>query len=362
MKIGVVYLELDTVILSRGKIGRSLGAGGARMSFVYLTDDGLLVRKSGGRFIVGRNEEELFSLPVEDIEGIVLMGRIQVTSAVMTECLKRDIPLTWLSHEGIFFGRLESVKQSNAERYYRQVIAMEEGTFTRAMAKKIIEAKVHNQLTVLRRYYRTEKREAVADAFRQIMAIQKGLHRDLTTEQIMGYEGIISRFYFQALGKIVPEEFRFEKRSRRPPLDAVNSMLSFGYTLLMYEVYTAISNCGLYPGFGFLHTLRKDHPALASDLMEEWRAPIIDSMVLSLISHHEIREEHFWRSEERPGVFLTNDGRKIFLRAYEKKMRTMNQYREGKMSYRQTVQSQVRSYASALMNDEADKYEPLWIR
>ncbi len=336
--------------------------GGKTMSFVYLTDDGLLVRKSGNRFIVGREQEELFAIPIEEIEGIVLMGRIQLTSAVMTMCLERDIPLTWLSHEGKFFGRLESAKQSSVDKYYRQVLAIEEKTFTRAIARKVIDAKIHNQLTVLRRYYRTDKSKIVSNAFQQIIAIQKSMGQELQTEQLMGYEGIISKLYFQALGQIVPEEFRFEKRSRRPPLDPVNSMLSLGYTLLMYEIYTVIVNCGLCPGFGFLHSLRKDHPALASDLMEEWRAPIIDSMVLSLLSHREIRLEHFTRSEERPGIFLTNEGRKIFLRAYERKMRTTNQYREGKASYRQTLQTQIRSYSSAIMHDREETYKPLWIR
>ena len=131
---------------------------------------------------------------------------------------------------------------------------------------------------------------------------------------------------------------------------------------LMYELYTAISNQGLHPYFGFFHSLRNNHPALASDLLEEWRPVLIDSLVLSLIHHREIVSEHFYHWEKSDGIFLNPEGRKIFLQAYEKKMRTMNQYITGKHSYRRSLDYQVEQYSQALMQENSSLYEPIWIR
>lgn len=98
----------------------------------------------------------------------------------------------------------------------------------------------------------------------------------------------MARLYFRALSEFLPEEFRFEKRTRQPPADPFNSMLSFGYTLLMYDFYSAIERTRLSPYIGYLHALKDGHPALASDLMEPWRAAIVDAFCLALVTHHEI--------------------------------------------------------------------------
>jgi CRISPR-associated protein Cas1 len=139
-------------------------------------------------------------------------------------------------------------------------------------------------------------------------------------------------------------------------------MLSFGYTLLMYDIYTAISNQGLHPYFGFLHALKNHHPALASDLMEEWRPVLIDSMVLSLIHRHEILPEHFQRGEDGVGIFLTREGRTKFISAYEKRLRAVNKYGEEKQSYRKALETQAGKYAQALMAEDATIYHPVYIR
>ena len=161
---------------------------------------------------------------------------------------------------------------------------------------------------------------------------------------------------------MTPPPFSFASRTRRPPRDAFNSMLSFGYTLLMYEIYTALCNRGLSPYFGFYHALKNRYPALASDLMEEWRPVLIDSMVMSLVHHHEVQPEHFMRSEENGGVYLTREGRAIFLSAYEKKLRTMNCYLAGEHSYRKSLTVQAKKFSQALMAEEPDIYEPIRIR
>ena len=334
------------------------------MSFVYITEDGAFIRKRGGSFIVGQNDQELMEIPEAVLDGLVIIDSVQVSSRAMVEFLRLGIPVTWLSRRGAFFGRLESTRHVNVFRQEKQVL-QRGGPFYLALAKKCIAAKIHNQLTILRRYNRYTESSDVQDGIRQIIANSRHIDTAVTNEELMGYEGIVARQYFQALGKIVPKDFAFAKRSKRPPKDPFNAMLSLGYTLLMYEVYTALSNEGLHPYFGFLHSLKNHHPALASDLMEEWRAVIVDSMVLSLVNHHEIRLDHFEKAaydEQEQGTFLTREGRAIFLRAYEKKMRTKNQYVEGVHSYRHSIAHQISQYAQALMAENADMYEPIFLR
>ena len=262
---------------------------------------------------------------------------------------------------GAFFGRLESTRHVHVFRQEQQIL-LKGSPFYLALGCKAIAAKVHNQLTLLRRYNRRAELSEVRRDIEEILALRKHIFQCETSEQLMGYEGVIAKVYFRALGRLVPEEFSFSHRSRRPPLDAFNAMLSLGYTLLMYDIYTALSNEGLHPYFGFLHALKNRHPALASDLMEEWRAVLVDSMVLALVQHREIKPEHFAPSDDGEGIFLTREGRGIFLCAYEKKLRTVNQYKPGKHSYRHSLAQQAGQYAQALMAQNAEIYEPILLR
>lgn len=333
------------------------------MSFAYITEEGAYIQKRGGCFTVGRNRECVMEIPAETLEGLTLIDAVQVSSKAIVELLRLGIPVTWLSRTGYFFGRLESTRHVNVFRQERQIL-LRGSPFALAMARQVIAAKAHNQLVLLRRYNRSAASADVRMAIAEIEALCKHIPSCDTNDRLMGYEGVIAKHYFRALGHLVPDEFAFTKRTRRPPLDPFNTMLSFGYTLLMYDLYTAVSGEGLHPYFGFLHAMKNRHPALASDLMEEWRAVIVDAMTLSLVHHHEIKLEHFSPAEDEdtPGIFLTREGRAIFLRAYEKKMRATNLYSGGKRSYRHALAHQARQYAQALMAENADIYEPVRMR
>lgn len=331
------------------------------MSYVYITEDGARIQKKGGKFLVGRNLEILFEIPEELLDGLVLIGSVQVSSQAMISLLQLGIPVTWISGTGKFFGRLESTSHVQVFKQQKQVVLQDSPLFLE-LSRKIVLAKIHNQITILRQYNRRAKSAVVSNDIEFICRIRKDIHKAANKEELMGYEGIIARIYFHALGQLVPEEFAFSKRTRQPPLDPFNTMLSFGYTLLMYDIYTAISNQGLHPYFGFLHALKNHHPALASDLMEEWRPVIVDSMALSLIHHHEITAEHFQRSEEQEGIFLTREGRSLFIKAYEKKLHTSNQYVDGKQSFRKSLETQAQRFGRALMEEDAELYYPVYIR
>lgn len=331
------------------------------MSFVYITEENAKLQKKGGRYVVGRNLEVVMEIPEEVLEGLVLIGRVQVSAEAIASLLENGVPVTWMSHTGKYYGRLSSTAHVDVFRQQKQIL-LQKSPFFLLLGKKCIEAKVHNQLTILRRYNRRAESGEIESAIKNILAVRSHIGTAENSEKLMGFEGIIAKTYFASLGKLMPEGFEFSKRSKRPPLDPFNSMLSFGYTLLMYEIYTAIENVGLNPYFGYLHALKNHHPALASDLMEEWRAVIVDSMVLGLLRHNEIKIEHFYTKEEGTGIYLTREGRRIFLRAFEKRMRQENKYMDVSLSFRKSILHQAGLFAQAMMAENPDIYKPLRVR
>lgn len=181
--------------------------------------------------------------------------------------------------------------------------------------------------------------------------------------ELIGYEGVAAKSYFAVLSKIINPEFSFNGRNRMPPRDPFNSMISLGYTLLMYEIYGEIENKALTPYCGFLHKDHERHPTLASDLMEEWRAVIVDSVVMSLVQGNEINQEHFIKDEETGAVYLTTTGIRIFIKKYEAKLRSENKYLDGiSMSYRRCLWYQVNKLVNAIEENNAELYNPVTIR
>ena len=158
---------------------------------------------------------------------------------------------------------------------------------------------------------------------------------------------------------------RFQGRSRRPPKDEFNSMISLGYSLLMNEVYCKIEMKGLNPYFGFIHRDAEKHPTLASDLMEEWRAVIVDATVMSMINGHEISKDQFYFDMDEPGCYITRDGLKIYLNKLERKFQTeirYLKYTDYAVSFRRAILLQMERLTKAIEEGDADLYKPVIIR
>lgn len=331
------------------------------MSWIYMTEPGAKLSKQGGRYIIKRESEIICEVPEAQVEGVTLFDRVQVSGEAMISFLVNQVPLTWLSSSGRFFGKLESTKNPNVIRQKEQFESLENKEFSIELAKKVLFGKIYNQRTILRNYNRRAGLPVVDKAIRDIRIIADKIHKIDTASALMGYEGTIAKIYFHALGQILPKPFIFEKRTRRPPEDCFNAMLSFGYTLLMYDFYNALVHAGLHPYVGFFHTLRNGHPALASDLMEPWRPAVVDSFCLSMVTHKEITSEDFDKGENQ-GIYLNKIGKKIFIRAYERKIRSVNTYFQGRYSWRHTIQMECDSYSLAVHYRDANYLKPLVIR
>ena len=324
------------------------------MTSIYITENGAYLKKRGGHVIIGRNNEVLLEVPMERVDDVTIVDNVYVSSALATEFLERNIPLSWISSYGKFYGSLISSGSVDVLKHKKQFELLEQGEFYFALAQKVVFAKIHNQLTVLRRYNRNIASEEVETSIKNILAVRKNIFHTNDYRELMGYEGIISRIYFAALGGVIKEPFAFTKRIKQPPRDPVNSMLSLGYSMLFNEILSNVVASGLHPYVGFLHRITKRHPALVSDLMEEWRAVIVDSMVLAILKRNMIDYDMFEITDE--GCFLNAEARKIFLQTYNKKLRSNNQYLDTKQTYRESLNQQCRKYVTAIMHEDIAAY------
>jgi CRISP-associated protein Cas1 len=202
----------------------------------------------------------------------------------------------------------------------------------------------------------------VVEAIAQINKVQKKItdpQQTLTTEQLMGYEGVASKDYFAALGALISNDgFTLTERNRRPPKDPVNSMLSFGYTLLFHNVLSLILAEGMNPYLGNLHGSERKEAFLGFDLMEEFRSPVVDTMVMQLINQKIISPTDFAWPNEEGGIYLLDPGKRVFLKHFEERISKEIKHPDAttEISYRRVMQLQIQRYKKSLL-DGVD-YEP----
>ena len=238
--------------------------------------------------------------------------------------MKRGIPTAYFSKGGQYFGRVQSTGHINTARQRKQC-ALYETAFGLELGRRILSAKVKNQAVVLKRYEKS-RGFTLQEEQKMLTICRNKILESKSIAEMMGYEGQGAKYYFRGLSKCIDKPFQFEGRSRRPPRDEFNSMISLGYSILMNEVYGKIELKGLNPYFGFIHRDAEKHPTLASDMMEEWRAVIVDATVMSMINGHEIHKEDFVKNQDEPGCYLTKSGLKIFLNKLERKLQTEVRY------------------------------------
>lgn len=336
------------------------------MAVLYVTENGAKIGFRQGRFVVSIKDEELSSVPAECVDGISILSEAIFTSAAVKHCLSYGIDVTYLSKGGKYFGRLISTNHVNTLRQ-RQQAKLYHTNFAINLAKEIVTGKIHNQSIVL---YRTAKSVSDENTRKMIEGIRsqmnymgsKSLFSD-TLDEIRGCEGMAAKLYFEGLSLCVKEEFRFNGRSRRPPKDPFNSMLSFGYSILFNEVYSFLEQKGLNPYFGFFHQDDEKHATLVSDMMEEWRAVIVDALVLSLISKKEVKPDDFKNNGEF-GINMTRGCIKVFVLQMQKKLATTSHYLkyiDYATTFTDAISLQINTLCHAIESEDASMYKSIRI-
>jgi CRISPR-associated protein Cas1 len=332
------------------------------MGTVYVKEQGSVVRRNGKRLRVTRRREELSSIPLVNLEQLALMGNIQLTTPAAALLLESGVDVIFLSKYGKFRGRLVRSGSKFAQLRQRQLEMASDGQAALRVARPLVMAKIQNQRVVLQR--RAERVPNAQRALKGMMRMSRRAERARTLDKLRGFEGKAGAFYFAAVRALLPSAWGFEKRAYHPPPDPANSLLSFGYTLLLKDVTAAVHVVGLDPYLGFFHALGRDRPALALDLMEEFRPVIVDSMALDIVANKQLVPEDFKRSRNpRRPCQLGEAGVQIVLERYEERLQTSLHHAlaGGETTYRRAFQLQARQMARVIRGKDG-AYRPLRIR
>ncbi len=332
------------------------------MCFVYVSENGAMVGVTGGHLTITHNDDSVEKIPKNTVDGLSIFGKSSMTAAAIQFCLENGVPVSFLTQAGRYIGRLSSAYNVNIHRQRRQFEIDEKDEFALEIARKIVHAKINNQMVVAKRYlYNMDY--SLNDMMIQLHSSRKKALFAQDRHELMGLEGIASREYFSIIKKVIVTDYEFSGRNRRPAIDPFNSMLGFGYSLLTKEIYAEIENRGLNAYVGLLHLDKSGHPALASDMIEEWRATIVDSVVLSLIQGHEVGIDEFDVVEGK--CVMSDTSRKKLLIKLEKRMHTPMQYLkyiDKPVTFRQAIWHQAERMAVAIEKHMPEYYEPVCIR
>jgi CRISPR-associated endonuclease Cas1 len=330
------------------------------MTTLYITEQGSFLKVQRQQFQVFYQQQLRCKVPANRVSHIVLFGCCNLSHAAVGLALSRQIPVMFLSQRGRYFGRLQAEGNAKVEYLSRQVECSLNPVFTRQQAENIVRAKLHNSRALLLKLNRRRPTQEAEIAIDFLANLMDKLGDAESMDALRGYEGKAASVYFQGLGSLLAEPFTFEKRTKRPPKDPVNSLLSLGYTLLSQNIYSFIQSLGLHTHFGNLHVPRDNHPALVSDLMEEFRAQFVDSFVAYLVNSKIFTLDDFTPPDAQGGVYLHPDSLKKFLKHWEDKLQTEITHPQTgyQVTYRRCLELQVREYMTCLIG-KIEAYRPM---
>jgi CRISP-associated protein Cas1 len=295
------------------------------LNTLYVTTQGAYLACEGETLVVRVEQETALRIPIHTLASVVCFGRVSSSPPLMGLCAERGVALAFFTMNGRFLARVQGPVSGNVLLRREQYRQSEDESRAAEIARSIVIAKVANCRTVLLRASR-EKPDGPENADLEAAALRLGrlieeLQKPKSLDTVRGHEGDGARVYFEVFDHLITESkdgFFFRTRSRRPPLDNLNALLSFLYTLLTHDVAGALEGVGLDPAVGYLHRDRPGRPSLALDLVEELRPVIADRLAVSLINRRQIKAEGFHRTES--GAVEMNDAtRKEVLVAYQKR-------------------------------------------
>lgn len=300
------------------------------LNTLYVTTENAWLRKDGENVVVRIEGDERGRAPLHLLGGIVCFGAVGVTPALMGRCAELGVRISFLDRNGRFLARVEGPASGNVLLRRSQYRATDDPDATAGLARNMVAGKILNQRTVLRRTLRDhgarmpeEARTRLENAAGGLGDVTRRSARAAKTDVLRGLEGEAARLYYSTFDDLIRRNhaaFSFARRSRRPPLDPMNALLSFLYVLLLHDCRSALETTGLDPAVGFLHRERPGRPSLALDLMEELRPVLADRVALSLVNRRQLAEKDF-RTAVSGAVLLADDARKTVLTAYQGRKR-----------------------------------------
>lgn len=326
---------------------------------LHLTTPGSRASLSSRRVVVSKGDEKLASIPVERVAAVVVHGNVDLSGALLREMMWRDLPVVWCTGYGRVVGWSRSASAPNGGARHQQFADSHDGRID--LARQFVAGKLSNQATILRRF------GGDSAAVTQIRSLAKEAKSCTSERRLFGIEGQAAAVYFSRfttmLTPTASDAFgaEFPGRVGRGAIDPLNIALNYGYGLLLTEVLRAVISCGLDPSAGFLHSSGRNKPALALDVMEEFRAPLVDSTIIGAINNGELKSSSF--TDVLGSHRLTQDGRKKLIAAFERRVSTefthpVFGYR---ISWRRAIQVQARMVLGTIDGTQS-QYKAIVVR
>jgi len=338
------------------------------LNTLYVTAQGAYLHRDGENIVVRVGGEVKMRVPIHNLGGVVCFGQVSCSSPLMELCAERQVALSFLSEYGHFYARVDGPVSGNVILRREQYRRADDESASAAIARSIVIGKLSNCRTVLMRAMRDHPEEIstsdISNASRHLAMLLGLLGQDQPLETIRGIEGDAARWYFSVFDHLIVKQkdsFFFRERSRRPPLDNLNALLSFLYTIVRHDVGAALESVGLDPAVGFLHRDRPGRPGLALDIMEEFRPLMADRLALSLINRQQVSGRGF-KTTESGAVMMDDEIRKTVLIAYQERKQEKIQH----PFIKETVEFGLLPYVQALLlsrhlRGDLDAYPPyIW--
>jgi CRISPR-associated protein Cas1 len=337
------------------------------LNVLYVTVPDTYLSLDGENVVIKKDENIAMRLPLHNLENIVCFGYPGVSPALMGACAEKNIGLCFLTPHGRFLARIIGKVKGNVLLRKKQYLISENQEVSVGIAASFLIGKISNCRTVIERSIRDHALlvdvDQLNEASKSLKAVMTSIRGCKSIDDLMGFEGSAAKIYFGVFDQFILQQrdsFYFRERSRRPPLDNLNSLLSFLYTLLTSEVSSALETVGLDPYVGFLHQDRPGRPSLALDLMEELRPVFADRLALSLINRKQISGKGFTKKESG-GILMDDETRKIVLNAWQerKKEQILHPYLKERIDFGLIPYVQALLLARYL-RDDLDAYPPFF--
>ena len=328
---------------------------------VVIDEYGTYVHKKRNRFVTLNNadKEIKWEFSADKVTQILIYRGAAITADAIDLAVKNGIDIVYLDRLGKPFARTYSCKFENAASVHRCQVRAYDSKKGVELMSGIIKAKIKNQSFLLKSLARNREDRELDEVAKHIFSLSERLPEggdiDTSRNMLFGIEGEASREYFRALGAVIPKEAYFGKRTKQPPEDLFNALLSYGYGILYTEVEKACILAGLDPYMGFLHTDRSGKPSMVLDLMEEFRQPVVDRAAISLISKNEVKPEELKKAEG--GLYLNRSSRHKMIEAVSSRLAKIITYRNYRHSFSSLIFWQAREVAKFICAQE-ETYSP----
>lgn len=338
------------------------------LNTLFVTTQGAYLSKEGETVVIKVDGEIAMRLPVHTLGGIVCFGQVSCSPYLMGFCAENGVAISFLTENGRFLAKVQGPVSGNVLLRREQYRKADDLNVSALIARSMLTGKLANCRTVLQRLLRDHADkidiDAISSASQRLVNALRRLQTEASLDILRGIEGESADAYFSVFDHLITsqkDEFSFYERNRRPPLDNVNCLLSFLYTLLMHDVRSALESVGLDPAVGFLHRDRPGRYSLALDIMEEFRPYIADRLALSLINLCQVQGKGF-KKKESGAVLMDDETRKTVLVAYQKRKQEVIEH----PFLREKVEIGLLPYVQALlmaryMRGDIDSYPPfIW--